>query len=169
MMQVLKKNRQTILMVISLLLIVLFFTPWVKNNPNLTAVKYEEMKKSGFDIFRGYQAIVGKLDSLLAAMGHGGLGKLLYIGYFLILLPILGIASLVMSGLRVKGASVMHAVHYGFTCVPMALIFLLVVLISDVRELSFSIFGFGFGYYLSMILSIAGIVLLVATRKKVVK
>ncbi|OJV63195.1 MAG: hypothetical protein BGO41_10895 [Clostridiales bacterium 38-18] len=158
--------RQPILMVICTLLILGFFVPWVTNNPDLETFAYSEIKLSGFDIFRGYQSLVAVVDPLISTLGYAALGKLLYLGYILILLPVISVASIVLLGIRHAKASLVTWINFVAHTVLVLGLFLLIMINGDLRTLFFTIMSFSLGYYLMMLMSILGVVTLVITRRK---
>jgi len=158
--------KQPILMVICTLLIIGFFIPWMTNNPDLETFAYSEIKLSGFDIFRGYQSLVAVVDPLISALGYAALGKVLYLGYILILLPVLSLASIVLLGLRHAKATLVTWINFVAHAVIVVGLFLLIMVYGDLRTLFFTIMSFSFGYYVMMLMSVLGVATLVVTRRK---
>lgn len=152
-----KKYKQTIMMGLSLLLIVAFFLPWVKNNPELETFAYSKISISGFELFNGYQEMLPILSGLMQSLEMKAIGAALYLGYLLIVFPIIGIAAIVMSGFRHGKASLVHLIHFSATFSVLFITFLVVMAFGDLRTMFFSIFGFGFGFYLSLLISGIGI------------
>lgn len=151
------KYKQTIMMGLSLLLVIAFFFPWVTNNPELETFAYSKISMSGFKLFVGYQDLLPTLSDLLNSMEMNKITLALYMGYLLIVLPILGIAGIVMSGLRHSKAVLFHKIHFIVTFAVLFLIFSTIMMFGDLRTMFFSIFGFGFGFYLSLLISAIGV------------
>lgn len=154
----LMKYRQTIYMTISAILIILFFMPWFYNNPELDTFAFKEGNYSGFSLFQGFHTILPILLGLLQALDYAVLPNLLYLGYVIIILPLIGVGAIVLSGLRHKYATHLHLIHYISTFVIMFVFLLGVLLLKDAKELFFSIFKMGFGFSVSLIVSLLGIV-----------
>lgn len=142
---------------LSLLLIVAFFLPWVKNNPDLETFAYSKISISGFELFTGYQEILPTLSGLLQSLEMKGIGAALYLGYMLIVFPILGVVAIVMSGLRHEKASLVHLIHFSATFSVLFITFMVVMAFGDLRTMFFSIFGFGLGFYVSLLISGIGV------------
>lgn len=154
----LMKYRQTIYMSISAVLIILFFMPWFSNNPDLDTFAYKEGYYSGFSLFRGLQTILPVVLGLLQALGYMFLPNLLYLGYVIILLPMMGLAGIVFSGLRKNYAPILHLIHYITTFVLMLIFLVGMIVLKDAREMFLSIFRMGFGFSASFFVSFVGIV-----------
>lgn len=159
------KYKQTVLMAISLMLVILFFLPWITNNPDLETFAYSEIQMSGFKLFTGYHELMPTVSQLLVSLDLKMISTLLYLGYLLILFPILGIAALILSGIRHRLAPTVHAIHYSFSLLLLLPTFLGIVLLADLRTMFFSIFGFSMGFYLSMITAVLGCVMIIIDRK----
>lgn len=160
------KYKQPLLMSLSLILTLAFFLPWIINNPDLETFAYSEIKMSGFRLFTGYHELMPTLYQLMASLGMNVLNKMLYLGYLLIIFPILGIASIVLSGLRHQKARLMHMIHFIATFSVLLFTFIMIMIFADLRTMFFSIFGFGFGYYLSMVISGLGTLMIILLKTK---
>lgn len=154
---ILLKYKQTIYMVISAILVILFFMPWFSNNPNLDTFAYKEGNYSGFSLFQGFHTILPILLGLLEALGYMFLPKLLYLGYIIIILPILGVIGILLSGLRHKLAKTVHLIHYLSTFVILLLFLVGMLTLKDAREMFLSIFRMGFGFSASFFVSFLGV------------
>ncbi len=159
------KYKQTIMMGLSLLLVIAFFFPWVTNNPDLETFAYSKISMSGFKLFMGYQDLLPTLSDLLKSLEMNTIPVALYLGYLLILLPLLGIAGIVMSGLRHGKASLVHSIHFILTFVVLFITFATIMMFGDLRTMFFSIFGFGFGFYLSLLISGLGVGFIIYMRR----
>jgi hypothetical protein len=106
------------------------------------------------------------LYQLMASLEMNVANKLLYLGYLLIVFPILGISSIVLSGIRHKKAFLVHQIHFIVSFSLLFLTFLMMIVFGELRTLFFTIFGFGIGYYLSMIVSGLGIASIVIMNAK---
>lgn len=151
------KYGQTITMGISLILIIAFFIPWFSINPDFQMFASSDMKISGFSILKGIHFAAPTVSLLGEAYGFPLASKLIYLGYIIVLFPIVGIAAIVMSGLRKPKAELVHMIHYCATAVFLTLFFILILINKDVRELFFAVMKVGFGSILSLLLAIVGI------------
>ncbi len=165
--QMIMKYKQTILMTLSLILILAFFMPWVLNVPAENGFAFSEFKMSGFKLFKGYQTIVELAFGLLSDKLNI-VSKLLYLGYLIILFPIIGLVGLVLSGIRHKKAALAHMIHFVSSFAVLMLVFLVILLFKEIRIMFFSTFGlrFALGFYLTLLLSGLGIAVIQITRKK---
>lgn len=159
------KYKQTVLMIISLLLVLMFFIPWIINNPDLETFAYSEIQMSGFNLFTGYHELMPTVSQLLVSLDLKMISNLLYFGYLLILFPILGIVALILSGIRHRLAPVVHTAHYVFSLFLLLPTFLGIVMLADLRTMFFSIFGFSIGFYLSMITAVLGCAMIIVDMK----
>lgn len=157
--QSLHKYKQTINMILSLLLVVSFFIPWFSLNPDFKMFAVSEAKLSGFQIVKGIHFAAPTVSLLGEAYGFPLVSKLIYLGYLIILLPIIGVASIVMSGMRHAKAIMMHKIHYISTLSLLTFFMVLANFNKDMRELFFSVMILGFGFFASVIISIIGIAL----------
>ena len=160
------KYKQTILMGISLLLVILFFLPWITNNPDLETFAYSEIQMSGFKLFTGYHELMPTVSQLLMSLDLKMFSNLLYFGYLLILFPVLGIVALILSGIRHRHAQIVHTIHYTFSLLLLLPVFLGIVFLADLRTMFFSIFGFSIGFYLSIITAALGCVMIIVGMKR---
>lgn len=160
------KYKQPILMSISLILTALFFFPWIINNPELETFAYSEIKMSGFRLFTGYHELMPTLYNLMASLEMNVMNKMLYLGYLLIVFPVLGVCSTLLSGIRHKKAYLMHQIHFISTFSLLFFSFVMVMIFGELRTLFFSIFGFGLGFYLSLIVSGIGVGMIIMLRTK---
>lgn len=165
--QMIMKYKQTILMALSLLLILAFFMPWVYNVPAENGFAFSEFKMSGLKLFKGYQTIVELAFGLLSEKLNI-VSKLLYLGYLIILFPVIGLVSLVLSGIRHKKAALAYMIHFVSSFAVLLLVFLVILLFKEIRIMFFSTFGlrFALGFYLTLLLSGLGIAVIQITRKK---
>jgi len=141
--------------------------PWVLNVPTENGFAFSEFKMSGLSLFKGYQTIVELAFGLLSDKLNL-VSKLLYLGYLIILFPIIGLVSLVLSGIRNKNATLAHLIHFASSFVLLTLVFLIIILFKEIRIMFFSTFGlrFALGFYATILLSGLGILLLRITSKK---
>lgn len=160
-----KKYKQTVLMGLSLLLIVAFFFPWIINNPELETFAYSKISISGFKLFTGYHELLPTLSGLMQSLEMKAIGTALYLGYLLIAFPILGTLSIVLSGLRHGKAHLAHLIHFSATFAVLLIVFTVVMTFGDLRTMFFSIFGFGFGFYLSLLVSGIGVGFMVYSER----
>lgn len=164
--QQLIKYKQTILMVLVLLLIIGFFLPWVIDNPNNETFAKSDISVSGFKIFTGYHDLVSTFKPLVEGLGYSKIALLLNLGYIIILLPLSGLVALVFNGLRLKHAEVANWVVYVSHVVILLGTFLIIILFKDLRILFYSLLSFTVGFYFVILVALLGIALLVLTRKK---
>lgn len=163
----LKKYKQTILMALSLLLVILFFMNWIQNTEVENGFRNSEIKMTGYEIFKGYHTLITMVFSLFSDK-LTLVFRLLYLGYVMILFPVLGLAAIVLSGMRRKEAQILHFIHFVSSFVFLFLVFLMILLLKDVRIMFFDTFGlrFGFGYIATLILSGAGTAIVLLTRPR---
>lgn len=161
----LKKYKQTILMVLSLVLVVLFFTNWIKNANVENGFTFSEIKMTGYEIFKGYHTLITMAFSLFSDK-LTLIFRVLYVGYVMILFPVLGVIAIVLSGMRRKEAKYLHFAHFVSSFVFLFLVFVGVLLLKDVRVMFFDTFGFrfAFGYLATMLFSAFGMFVMITTR-----
>ncbi len=164
--QSLIKYKQTINMVLSLLLVVAFFIPWFSLNPDFKMFAVSETKLSGLQIVQGIHFAAPTVSLLGEAYGFPLISKFIYLGYLIILLPIVGIAGIVMSGMRHPKAVLLHKIHFIGTLGLLAFFMILANFNKDMRELFFSVMILGFGFYVSVLIAIVGITLNQIKREK---
>ncbi len=164
--QSLNKYKQTINMVLSLLLIVAFFIPWFSINPDFKMFAVSETKLSGLQIVQGIHFAAPTVSLLGEAYGFPLISKLIYLGYLIILLPMIGTAGIVMSGMRHPKAALIHKIHFIATLSLLTFFMILANFNKDMRALFFSVMILGFGFFASMLIATFGIVLNQIKREK---
>lgn len=146
-------------MVLSLLLIIAFFIPWFSLNPDFKMFAVSDAKLSGLQMVKGIHFAAPTISLLGEAYGFPLLSKLVYLGYLIILLPLIGVAGIVMSGMRHIKAVTLHKIHFIATLGLLTFFMLLANFNKDMRELFFQVMILGFGFYISVLIATAGIVL----------
>jgi len=164
--QSLNKYKQTINMVLSLLLVVAFFIPWFSLNPDFKMFAVSDTKLSGFQIVKGIHFAAPTVSLLGEAYGFPLISKFVYLGYLIILLPIIGVAGIVMSGMRHVKAVLLHKIHFIATLGLLTFFMILANINKDMRSLFFSVMILGFGFFVSVLIAIVGIVLNQIKREK---
>ncbi|MGX8796877.1 hypothetical protein ACR6HW_12460 [Fusibacter sp. JL298sf-3] len=162
----LKKFRQTILMATSLLIVIAFFLSWLSVNPDFDMFAASRDSYSGFHLVRGIQLAAPTVDLLGKTYNFELAAKLIYVGYLLWLVPILGVIAIVLSGLGNKKAKWFHLGQYAIMLLIVLVFAVAVNYNQDMRTLFKSMFRFGFGFYMSLLMSVLGIGTLVMTRSR---
>ncbi len=164
--QNLNKYKQTINMVLSLLLVITFFIPWFSLNPDFKMFAVSETKLSGLQIVQGIHFAAPTISLLGEAYGYPLVSKFIYLGYLIILLPIIGVLGIVLSGMRHEKAVLVHKIHFIATLGLLTLFMILANFNKDMRALFFSVMILGFGFFASVLLATFGIVLNQIKREK---
>ncbi len=164
--QSLNKYKQTINMVLSLLLVLTFFIPWFSLNPDFKMFAVSETKLSGLKIVQGIHFAAPTVSLLGEAYGFPLISKFIYLGYLIILLPIIGVVGIVLSGMRHPKAVLIHKIHFIATLGLLMFFMILANLNKDMRELFFQVMILGFGFFASVLIAILGIVLNTIKREK---
>jgi hypothetical protein len=159
------KNKQLILMILSLSLIVIFFLPWISIQKGFDMFAESGGGYSGFSLVSGIHFAAPMVSSFGSAYGFPFASKLIYLGYILWLIPLLGVAAILMSGMRVKHAGGMHVAQFVLTLVLVLLAVVGVNFNEDIRTLYQSILSTTFIFWIMVVVSIAGIAVSVAGRK----
>lgn len=160
-----KKYKQTWLMALSAVIIVAFFMSWFSMNPDFKMFAASKTSYSAFNVVRGIGAAAPTVVLLGKAYNFKYTAMLIYLGYALWLIPLLGIASMVLSGMRKKYASLIHVIHFAFSLFIVLIILILVNMGGDMRQLFSSMFRFGLGYYLTLLASALGLGLIIAEKR----
>lgn len=158
------KNKQTIWMGLSLLIVLAFFLPWVKVNPDFDMFAASRNSYSAFTLVRGIHFAAPLVDSIGDLYGFPLASKLIYLGYTLLLIPLVGIGAICLSGIRHPKASWAHLFQFAFTTVVIMSLAILFNLNSDMRTLFFSLWRLGIGMPISIIAAIAGFVVYLLDR-----
>ena len=151
------KHKQTILMSMSLILVVGFFLPWLTMDPNFNMFATSKASFSGMSLVTGINFAVQMINAFGTAYNFPASANVIYLGYLLLLIPLLGIVAIILSGLRHKLAFRIHVVQYAFAL----FVFIAMIIVSninaDMRELVGNVTNTGFGFYVSILASILGI------------
>lgn len=152
------KYKQTVLMSISLVLVIGFFLPWLTMDPNFSMFASSKASFSGMSLVMGINFAVQMINAFGTAYNFPASANVIYLGYLLLLIPLLGIGAIVLSGLRKKSAGKVHLTQFIFSL----LVFIAMAIVSninaDMRELVGNVTNTGFGFYLSAIAAFVGIV-----------
>lgn len=159
-----KKYRKFIFMILSLVLVIAFFMPWISMNPDFKMFKTSDAKYSAYSMVRGIDAAVPTVTLLGKLYDFKMLSKLIYLGYSLWLIPILGIIAILLSGLQLKAGNAIQMIQYVFTLLIVMAILITVNFNADMRMLFGSMFRFGVGFYLSVLASLLGPILTIALK-----
>lgn len=154
-----KRYRQTICMVISLLLLIAFFIPWFSNNKDLEMFEQANTSVSGFGIVRAIDYIRPTVEALADTYGYPA-AKWIRIGYVLLVLPLLGLLGLFAAGLRWPHARKLQTAHYIATLVMILIMVIAISIKADIRTLFFTVMRIDVGIPLSLMLSLTGLLAL---------
>ncbi len=152
------KYKQTILMSSSLVLVVGFFLPWLTIDPNFNMFATSKASFSGMSLVMGINFAVQMINAFGTAYNFPASANVIYLGYLLMLIPLLGIIAIVLSGLRHKNAVKVHLGQYAFSLFIFVAMAILSNINADMRELVGNVTNTGFGFYLSAIAAVTGIV-----------
>lgn len=161
------KYRQTVLMALSLGIIILFFMPWVVMQEGFDMfAESENSGYSGFELVRGIQYAAPLVSSFGNAYGFPLASKLIYLGYVLWLIPILGILAIVLSGLRNRAAYRIHRIQFIGVVVLGVLAVVGVSINADIRELYTSVLSTSLFFWLMLTFGLLGILVSLKQEKK---
>lgn len=151
------QHKQTILMSISLILIVGFFLPWLTMDPNFSMFATSKASFSGMSLVMGINFAVQMISAFGTAYNFPASANVIYLGYLLLLIPLLGIAAIILSGLRHKLAFRVHLIQYAFALFVFVAMAIVSNINADMRELVGNVTNTGFGFYLCFLASVIGI------------
>lgn len=159
------KNKQLILMILSLMLIIIFFLPWFAIKEEFDMFAESNGGYSGFTLVRGIHFAAPMVSAFGSAYGFPYASKLIYLGYVLWLIPLLGVGAILMSGFRIKHAERMHVGQFVLTLVLILLVIVGVNINADIRTLYQSILSTTIAFWVMFAVSVAGIGIAVVGRK----
>lgn len=151
------KYRQTILMALSLIIVVSFFIPWFTINNEFDMFATSGTGFSGFSLVRGIHYAAPMVSAFGSAYGFPFAANAIYLGYALVLIPILGIVSIVMSGMRKQSSKWVHFSQFTLMLVVIVLLVVVVNLNDDMRQLYSSVLKLSFGLPIAFVASLAGV------------
>lgn len=152
------KYKQTVLMSISLVLVIGFFLPWLTMDPNFSMFASSKASFSGMSLVMGINFAVQMINAFGTAYNFPASANVIYLGYLLLLIPLLGIGAIVLSGLRKKSAGKVHLTQFIFSLFVFIAMAIVSNINADMRELVGNVTNTGFGFYLSAIAAFVGIV-----------
>ncbi|MBE0449514.1 MAG: hypothetical protein IBX70_01590 [Clostridia bacterium] len=151
------KYRQTILMALSLIIVISFFIPWFTINSEFDMFASSESGFSGFTLIRGIHYAAPMVRAFGNAYGFPFAASAIYLGYLLVLIPILGIAAMIMSGMRKPSSKWVHLAQFVLMFVVIILLIVAVNLNRDMRQLYSSVLRLSFGLPIALLASLAGL------------
>lgn len=151
----------------SFLITFLFFMPWFGMNPDFDMFEQSRTSYSAFSLVRGIHFAAPMVGTIGKMYGFSMASKLIYLGYLFAFVPILGLASIVMSGMRHKYAEKVHLAQYIFTLALILIIAIVFNINADMRQLFKSIWTVGFAMPLSAMIACLGIGLYVMKKNPV--
>lgn len=151
------KYRQTILMALSLIIVVCFFIPWFTMNNDFDMFATSDSGFSGFTLVKGIHYAAPMVSAFGTAYGFPFAANAIYLGYTLILIPILGIVAIIMSGLRKPSSKWVHFAQYVLMLVVILLLTIVVNLNDDMRQLYSSVLKLSIGLPIALIASFTGL------------
>lgn len=151
------KYKQTILMALSLVILVSFFIPWFTINNEFDMFATSDSGFSGFTLVKGIHYAAPMVSAFGSAYGFPFAAKAIYLGYALVLIPILGIVAIVMSGMRKPLSKWIHFIQYVLMLVTILLLIVVVNLNSDMRQLYSSVLNLSIGLPVALMASLAGL------------
>ncbi|MDN5352712.1 MAG: hypothetical protein PWQ12_1633 [Clostridiales bacterium] len=156
------RYKQTYLMALSAILVIAFFVPWFAHNPDFQMfAQSDSAGLSGFSLIRGLSYAAPTLAALTEK------AWVIYFGYAIVLIPIAGLAAIVLSGLRVSWASRIHIFQYAFTLLLFVGFFGFLWSQPDLSTLYHSVFITAKGVYINVLASVAGLGLILFGKKEI--
>ena len=152
------KSKQLILMVCTLVTSISFFLPWVTMDPNFNTFATSTGGYSGLTIIAGIGYGVQMLSAFGTAYGFPYPAELLYIGYLLLLMPILGIIGFIGMGLRKKSSIIAIRVQAIMTLILNLLVAVVILMMPDFKELASNVLNLSYGI---IVMNIAAVLSLV--------
>ncbi|MBF4692997.1 hypothetical protein [Fusibacter ferrireducens] len=152
------QHKQTIRMSMSLILIIGFFLPWFTMDPNFSMFATSKAGFSGMSLVMGINFAVQMINAFGTAYNFPASANVIYLGYLLLLIPLLGVIAIILSGLRHKWGYRLHLIQYAFALFVFIAIIIVTNINAEMRELVGNVTNTGFGFYLCLIVSLAGIV-----------
>ncbi len=151
------KYKQTILMALSLIIVVSFFIPWFTINSEFDMFATSESGFSGFTLVKGIHYAAPMVSAFGSAYGFPFAANAIYLGYALVLIPILGLVAIVMSGMRKPSSKWVHFAQFVLMLVVILLLIVAVNLNSDMRQLYSSVLKLSIGLPIALIASLVGL------------
>ncbi len=159
------KYKQTIFMGISLVLVIGFFLPWVTMDPNFNMFATSKASFSGLSLVMGINFAVQMINAFGSSYDFPASANIVYLGYLLLLIPILGVVGIILSGIRSRKAAMVHLIQYAFSLLVFILMIVASNISADMRELVDNVTNTGFGFYVCFIAALAGVVFFVYQAK----
>ena len=159
------KYKQTILMALSLIILVSFFIPWFTINNEFDMFATSDSGFSGFTLVKGIHYAAPMVSAFGSAYGFPFAANAIYLGYALVLIPILGLVAIIMSGMRKPSSKWVHFAQFVLMLVVILLLTVVVNLNDGMRQLYSSVLKLSIGLPIAMIASIAGMVLIFGKSK----
>jgi len=152
------KSKQLILMICALVTSASFFLPWVTMDPNFNTFATSEGSYSGLTIIAGIGYGVQMLSAFGTAYGFSYPAELLYIGYLLLLMPILGIVGFMGLGLRKKIGIVAIRIQAIMTLVLNLAVVIVMFMMPDFKALASNVLNLSYGIFLMNIAALLSLV-----------
>lgn len=153
-------RKQLFLMITSLVVAVTFFMPWVTLDPNFTTFASSNAWYSGYTLIKGVGYGVQMLSAFGTAYSFPFPAQILYLGYILWLIPVLGILGTLFIGFRKKGGRLLIRIQAilallltGVTVIAIIALPDLKMLLSDMLDISFGFISMGISAILALIFS----------------
>lgn len=160
-----KKNEKFNRLVILLLTVIIiagFFMPWLAlADAGKDMFDQNETHYSGYDFMRGIRAIAPSIKDIGVAFGYPVLARVVYLGYLLWLIPLLGIMAVFVTVKKQKIMTPLFLAQYIFSLLTCILFVIVIFVNGDIRQLFFNLFKFSWGFYLIIIASFLGFVQLI--------
>ncbi len=159
------KNKQLILMCCALLVTLSFFLPWAKMDSEFDTFKSTGASYNGMTVISAIGYGVQMVSAFGTAYGFHFPAQILYLGYVIALIPILGIAGFIFLGLKKPGGKLMIRIQ---TIVAILFAVGLIILSNssaDMKILVDSLIDVQFGFYLMLIAAIVGFIFTFLIKK----
>ncbi|MBS7528080.1 hypothetical protein KHM83_15445 [Fusibacter paucivorans] len=159
------KSKQFIRMISALIVSISFFLPWIKSDPNFDTFAASKTGYSGMTILSGgINSGVAMVSAFGKAYGFPLPAETLYIGYLLLLLPILGIAGIVLTGLRKRGGIACIRIQSLMTLIFTFIISFVIFIFPDMKMLLGDMFNISFGLVLMNVFAVIALIFSFETK-----
>jgi len=151
------KYQKTVVMVMVSVLIISFFMPWFSIDTGFTTFESSGEQYNGISLLKGIRLIETMISGFGSSYGINFPSQVVYLGYLIVLIPLLGIIALLLMGKRKPSGLIIAKIQIVFSFFIALLINVVFNYSADMRELVYSILDIKIGFILLMAGSLIGI------------
>jgi hypothetical protein len=153
------KSKQFIRMISALIVSISFFLPWVTMDPDFSTFAASNAAYSGLTIIKGIGYGVKMISAFGKAYSFPLPAGVLYLGYLLLLMPVLGIVGIALTGMRKRGGILCIRIQALMTLIFSLIIAIAVLILPDMKSLLGDMLNISYGLILMNIFAVVAFLL----------